>query len=240
MIEKRKIQTIAPLLATDFVDLDEPIFDIDKYSNFLDNNANRLGTFKKYLVCKLHDSWIIDIKQEIDKLRITLNDFSTYVFADTLIEKYKLPVDPDNISFPLTIEFEGNLRIEYDKIDDSGNLIQVSPTELDEYLYEQVTLIDKDKIEIVFHFWKSQVKENKPGERIIVIVSAKNLNLKENQDKAWTEIFGYEYDELYEYFKEQFDSDRYVSDHRECEKLIDEYDRKRIKNQKSRPHNKDV
>lgn len=232
MIEKRNIQTIAPLLADDFVDLDEPIFNTDEYLIFLDDDANQLKAFKKYLISKLHDSWIIDFNQEFDKLRITLNDFSTYLFADTLIQKYELPIDPDHLSFPLTIEFEGNLTVEYDKIDDKGNLIAISPTELDVYLYEQVTLIDKEKIEIVFHFWKSHAKENKPGERIIIIVSAKNLNVKENQDQAWTEIFGHEYDELYRYFKEQFDSDRYVSDHNECEKLIDEYDRQRMKNLK--------
>jgi len=231
MSEKRNIQTIAPLLADDFIDVDEPIFDTDKYSTFLEKNANRLGIFNKYLICKLHDSWIIRIEQVLDKLRITLNDFSTYVFADTLIEKYKLSIDPDHIAFPLTFEFEGNLRVEYDKVDDNGNLKQIRPIELNEYLYEQVTLIENEKIEIVFHFWKSQVKEKRPGERIIVIVSAKELNLKENQDRAWTELFGHEYDGLYQYFKEQFDSDRYVSDHNECEKLIDEFE-ERMKNEK--------
>jgi len=110
MTEKRNIQTIAPLLADDFIDLDEPIFDTDGYSIFLDNNENRLGTFKKSLICKLHDSWEIDTKQDIDSFILTLNDFSTYVFADTLIEKSNLPIDSDNISFPLTIELSGELK----------------------------------------------------------------------------------------------------------------------------------
>jgi len=86
MTEKRNIQTIAPLLADDFVDLDEPIFDTNKYSVFLDTNIKRLGIFKKYLICKLHDSWVIDVNQDNDKFKIRLNDFSTYVFADTIVE----------------------------------------------------------------------------------------------------------------------------------------------------------
>jgi hypothetical protein len=232
MNDKRNIQTIAPFLADDFVDLDEPIFDTDRYSIFLDNNAIRLGTFKKYLICKLHDSWVIDTKQDNDRLTISLNDFSTYVFADTLIEKLNLPIDSDHISFPLTIELAGNLKVEFNMVDDDGNLIKIDPIKIDEYLYEQVTHLDQEKIEIVFHFWKSNLEEDKPGERIIVIASAKNLNLKESQDPAWTEIFGHEYDGLYKYFKEQFDSDRYVSDHNECEKLITEYEQKQMKNQK--------
>ena len=163
MTEKRNIQTIAPFLADDFVDLEEPIFDTDKYSIFLDNNADRLGFFKKYLICKLHDSWVININQDNDKFKITLNDFSTYVFADTIIEKYNLPIDSDQISFPLTIELVENLKVEYNTVKDDGTLRQISPTKIDGYLYEQVTQIDQENIEIIFHFWKSNLKDDKPG-----------------------------------------------------------------------------
>lgn len=232
MTEKRNIQTIAPFLADDFVDLDEPIFNTDTYSIFLDNNANRLGTFKKYLICKLHDSWVIDTKQDNDSFKITLNDFSTYVFADTLIEKSNLTIDSNHISFPLTIELVGNLKVEFNKVDDDGNLIQVDPTKIEEYLYEQITHLDQEKIEIVFHFWKSNLKDDKPGERIIVIVSAKDLIVTENQDQAWIEVFGNKFNSLYKYFKEQFDSDRYVSDHNECEKLIDEFEQNQLTNER--------
>ena len=232
MTGKRNIQTIAPFLADDFVDLDEPIFNTDTYSAFLENNAIRLGTFKKYLICKLHDSWVIDVNEKIDKFSLILNDYSTYVFADKIIERYNLPLDSDNIAFPLTIELTGNLKVEFNKVDEDGNLIQINKTHLDEYLYEQVTHIDKEKIEIVFHFWKSNLKDDKPGERIIVIVSANNLTLTENQDQSWTEIFGDKFDELYKYFKEQFDSDRYVSDQNECEKLIDEFEQNQLTNER--------
>jgi len=232
MTEKRNIQTIAPLLADDFVDLDEPIFDTNKYSVFLDTNIKRLGIFKKYLICKLHDSWVIDVNQDNDKFKIRLNDFSTYVFADTIVERYKLAIDSDHISFPLTIELAGNLKVEFNTVEDDGELKQIYSTQLDVYLYEQVTNIDNENIEIVFHFWKSNIKDDKPGERIILIVSAKSLNISESQDQAWTEVFGNKFDELYKYFKEQFNSDRYVSDHNECEKLIDEYEQKQLTNER--------
>jgi len=228
MNKQRNIQTIAPFLADDFVDSEKPIFDLDKYTRFLNQNSDRLGTYKKYLICKLHDSWVIDIKQGNDKLEIQLNDFSTVVFADTLIGKYKLQVDSDNISFPLTIEFSGDLVVEYNSVDRDGSLYSIKPIGLDNYLYEQVTKLDDERIEIAFQFWKSNLK-GRQGERIIVIVSAKNLTITENQDNAWTEVFGHEYDERYEYFKQQFDSDIFVSDHNECEKLIDEIEKKMIR-----------
>jgi hypothetical protein len=224
MNDIRNIQTIAPFLADDFVDLDESIFDTEEYSRFLNQNSDLLGFFKKYSFCKLHDSWIIWIKNGKDRLEMTLNDFSTFVFADTIIEKYKLPIDPDKISFPLTIEFIGDIEIEYNSVEENGDLRKIDPIDLDVYLYEQITRLDKECVEIVFHLWKSNLKEDKPGERIIVIVSGKDLVINENQDKAWIETFGHGYDKIYDYFKEQFDSDRYVSDHNECEKLIEEFE----------------
>jgi hypothetical protein len=130
----------------------------------------------------------------------------------------------------LTLEFQGNLKVEFTEVEDEGNLIQIDPIKIHEYLYEQITHLDQEKIEIVFHFWKSNIKDNKPGERIIVIVSAKDLKITENQDQAWREVFGDKYNSLYKYFKEQFDSDRYVSNHNECEKLIDEFEQNRMTN----------
>ena len=221
----KNIQTIAPFLADDFVDLDESIFDTEEYARFLNHNSDRLGIFKKYSFCKLHDSWIIGLKTEKDKFEMALNDFSTFVFADTIIEKYKLPIDPEKISFPLTIKFNGKIEVEYNSVDENGDLRKIDPIDLDVYLYEQITRLDKDCVEIVFHLWKSNLKEDKPGERIIVIASGQDLIISENQDKAWVETFGNDYDKIYDYFKEQVNSDRYVSDHNECEKLIDEFEK---------------
>ena len=227
MNTKRNIKEIAPFLADDFLDLEEPIFETELYANFLTKNSGKLGTYNKYLICKLHDSWIINIINRNDSLLIELNDFSTYVFAHSIIDKFELSIDADHISFPLTIELKGNLSLEYNKVDDFGNLIEIEPLKLDEYLYEQVSKIENNRIEIVFHFWKSNLDIDKPGERIIVIASAQNIVLTENQDKAWNEIFENKYNEYYEYFKEQFDSDRYVSDHNECATLITEFENRK-------------
>lgn len=234
MTTKRNIKETAPFLADDFIDLEESIFDTELYANFLIKNSEKLGSFKKYLICKLHDSWIINFINQNDSLQIELDDFSTYVFANSIIDKFELPINADDISFPLTIELKGNLKLQYNKVDDSGNLIEIEPLKLDVYLYEQVSKIENNRIEIVFHFWKSNLNVDKLGERIIVIASAQNIILTENQDEAWNEIFEKKYDEYYEYFKSHFDSDRYVSDQNECEILITEFD---VRNKQSRTHN---
>ena len=224
MSDKRNIQTIAPLLADDFVDLEEPIFHADEYSNILNQNSARLGLFKKYLTCKLHDSWVIELTQDLDSLKIKLNDFSTHVFADAIIERKKINIPHDKLVFPLTIELKGKLEFTYNTVDDNGFLREIGIIDVDEYLYEQVFKIENDKIEIAFQFWKSALKRERSGKNIILVVSAKELIITENQDYAWNEIFGNEYDGYYKYFKEQFDSERYVSDYPECLKLVDEYE----------------
>jgi len=224
---KKNIKTIAPFLVNDFIDKEEQFFDTEEYSNFLNQNAVQLGLFKKYLICKLHDSRIIELIHDLDSLKIKLNDFSTHVFADAIIEREKIKIPHNKLVFPLTIELKGKLEFSYNTVDNNGFLNEIATAEVNEYLCEQVTKIENDRIEIVFHFWKD-AKKKRQGERIIIIASAKKLIITEKQDSAWSEIFGNKYDGYYEYFKEQFDSERYVSDHNNCLKLIDEYEKKQM------------
>ena len=111
MTEKRNIKTIAPFLADNFVDFDEQIFDIDLYSKFLNDNSNILKNFNKYLFCLLHDSWIIDLEIKSDILILTLNDFSTHVFADAIVDKFNIDIEHEKLIFPLILELKGNLSI---------------------------------------------------------------------------------------------------------------------------------
>jgi|SRR5690554_1084070 len=226
MNDIRNIQTIAPFLAEDFIDLDDPIFDRDKYSILLTENSARLKNFRKYLIWKLHDSWITNLEIKSDKFEMKLNDFSTHVFADAIVEKFKIDIEHDKLDFPVIIELKGNLNIGFFRVKENGDLESVDPITVDEYLGEQILKLNNDLIEIAFELWHSNPNEDFPGERILVIVSAKEINLIENQKKSWNEIFGNKYDDYYQYFKEQFESDRYVSDYTECLKLVDEYKEK--------------
>ena len=62
------------------------------------------------------------------------------------------------------------------------------------------------------------------GERIVAIIESETIEVKEKQDEAWNELFGNQYDEYYEYYKSQFNSERHVSDYTECLKLVDEFE----------------
>jgi hypothetical protein len=222
MSDLKNIQTLAPLLAEAFIDFDEPIFDMDKYNEYLRDKKSRLGLFSKYLIFKLHDSKVIETNLTNKQFSITLNDYSTQMLAYAIVDKFSLSIDHNNLTFPVTLTFNSNLVITYNTVDEKGDLHVISSVNLDEYLYEQVTIADTDKIEIVFHFWQSNGDE--PGERIIVIISTKEFSVTENQNSAWQNIFGNQYDNYYNYFKQQFDSGRHVSNAQLCSELMNEVD----------------
>jgi hypothetical protein len=225
MTEKRNIQNTAPLLADDFLDLEESIFDHDKYSELLEEKSDKLGNFKKYLIGKLHDSWIINLEIQSEKLKISLNDFSIHVFADAIVEKFNLGIEHDKLVFPMHLEQSGKLKVEFYRVKENGDLECINPISVDEYLGEQVIKLTDEHKEIAYELWHSNENEDLPGERILMIVSSTNLKLTEDQDKAWIKIFGNVYDDFYQYFKYQFESGRYVSGYSECLKLVDEYEK---------------
>ena len=229
MKENRNIIEIAPFLAEDFVDLDEPIFDLKQYSRFLEDNSDQLGTLKKYLIGKLHDSWITNFELDEEKIQIKLNDFSIHVFSDAIVERFDIKIDHDKLVFPVTLEFKGNLKVEFFQVEENGDLKTIDQLSFSEYLGEQVLKLNPDHIEIAFELWHDNPEKDLPGDRILVLVSAKEMKLIENQDKAWSEIFGKNYDNYYQYFMEEFESARYVSDYSECLKLVDELRLKRKK-----------
>ena len=220
MNELKNITTIAPFLADEFIESEEESFDIEDYSKSLNVLKKELGLFSNYLICKLHDSWVLDMKLDENQFSISLNDFTTFVFAEAIIEKFELDIDPDSFIFPLLLEFKGNPSVTYYKVDENGILHTTQPTKLDVYLYEQVKFLENGRIEIVFNLWKSDPENG--GENIILIVVANEIIVTEKQLETWFEIFGNKYDRYYNYFREQFISGRFVSDQHICLELIEE------------------
>jgi hypothetical protein len=218
-MRKINILTAAPMLAEDFVEKSGAGFDVGEYRQFIQDNKKRLGLFGKYLTCKFHDSWVIDTNISDNLFSITLNDFSTHVFADAIIKKRNLDIEHEKLVFPIQLDFKTNAKATFNEVDEDGNLTEINPVKLDEYLYEQIISIENNKVEIAFEFWKA-----KPGKRFILLLTATEIVVTEKQDNAWKGLFDSEFEDYYQYFKKQFDSDRYVSDYTKCLELVDEYD----------------
>ena len=222
---KNRIQNIAPLLADYFVDFEPNSETKEKYSKLVMDNSQRLGLYFKYLTF-LHDSWFIETKLTEKLFTIKLNDFTTHVFADALIRKKSLDITHDKLIFPIHIVFE-IIDLSFNTVNDDGIIKEIERTDIHEYLYEQILSIEDDKIDLGLVVWKNI--KNKPGKQILILMSVKNINMTEFQDKAWSNLFGNKFDDYYEYFKLQLETGRYLSDQSLCEELIDEYDNKKTK-----------
>ncbi len=219
---KNRIQDLAPLLADDFIDFEVNSKTRKKYSKLIDENSQRLGLYHKYLGL-LNDSRFVKTNITSDKFSITLNDFTTHVFSDVIVDKNKLGIDHDKLVFPVQVDFE-TISLTFNTVDEDGIIQSIEPTTINEYLYEQIISIDNDKIEIGLVAWKDGIEEER-GKHILILMEVKNIILTELQAKAWNEIFGNAYDNYYKYFKTQLDSGRYLSDQSICCELYDEYER---------------
>ena len=218
----RNIQDIAPLLADHFMDAENNATTFELNKQLVTNNIQRLGLYHKYLGL-LHDSWFIKTSITKDKFSITLNDFTTHVFSDVIVDKKKLNISHDRLVFPLQIDFEIT-NLTFNTVDEDGNIKNIEPTNINEYLYEQIISIDEDRIEIGLVVWKDEINDES-GQYILVLLSVKNIVVSEFQHNAWVEIFGNAYDNYYKYFRMQFEIGRYLSDQSHCYELYDEYEK---------------
>ena len=64
-------------------------------------------------------------------------------------------------SFSIQLEFEIT-NLSFNTVGEDGSIKDIEPTAVNEYLYEQIISIDKDKIEIGLVVWKEGIK-NKRG-----------------------------------------------------------------------------
>ena len=218
---RNQIQNIAPLLADDFVDFEVNKKTRKEYLKLITDNSNQLGLYQKYLGV-LHDSWVINTNITQDIFSITLNDFTTHVFADVINDKQKLKINHDKLVFPIQLDF-GLISYSFNIVDEEGFILQIDPTSFDEYLSEQIISVNNDWIEIGLVVWKNGIK-NERGQRLLILIKAKSILLTEFRDKAWIDIFSDKYIEYFEYFKSQFDKGRFLSDQSTCNKLIEEFD----------------
>jgi len=219
------IKELVPSFAEDFIDLENEIFERIQYDELIAKNHRKIGLLNKYINGKLHDSWILNSKLTNETYQLELNDFATHVFSDAIIEKKNLRYEDEDLIFPIEINFHKVKKIQFYTINEKGFAMPIQITKIDEYLYEQILAISENSIEIAFQFWKNAESELNPGQRLVAIVGCESIELKEHQDEYWNKLFGNEYDEYYQYFKDQLNSGRYVSDLTECLKLIEEYEK---------------
>lgn len=216
----RRIQNVAPLLTDIFMNVETDHTALSAYHKMVSNNYARLGLFYKYS-CRLHDSRVLAYNLARKSFSVTLNEFTTHVFADSVVNRKRVKINHEKLIFPLRINFEIK-DLTFNTVDDEGVLTKIEPVAIDEYQYEEIISIDDKEIEIGLVFLKN--KKKSPSQQILILLSAVNILVTELQEEAWTAIFRGKYSDYYRYFKFQFEKGRHLSGCTECNELVDEYD----------------
>jgi hypothetical protein len=213
------IRDLAPQLAYHLIDIDNNQLVYEAYQRLIAENANQIGIFCKY-IGRLHDCGILSSMLSEKNFSITLNDFSTHIFADIIVEKVKLNIPQCKLVFPIQIDFVID-NLSYNTVDDEGFIHRIEPTSITEYLYEEIISINQGKIELGIVAWKNDNQEE-TGQYILILLSAKSISVYEQQASAWREIFGNCFDAHYSYFRTQFENGRYLGSQSIAYELFDE------------------
>jgi hypothetical protein len=211
------LQVIAPLIAYSLIDgVKEDANYYKNYRQMLKDKKDILGDFLPLMNGRLHDSWIIDPKFNDNAYSLTISDFVTHVFAEALVKKLGLNVADSLLIFPIHIDFQLASPPKYYDIKEDGTLMEVPPVVFTEYLDEQLLkLKNSRKIGIL--------ATTNGSDKYLLVLELKTVDVRPNQDAAWHQLFGNEYDMIYNKFKHLLSRGKYLADQSICEELLDKW-----------------
>jgi len=210
-----KIQELAPTLADVFTGSESPESVRDTYQKRATVYKKRIGINAKYFFGHTHDWKILEIKKINRKdLFLRLNDYATLEFAKVLIERKRLKICKENLEFPIEFITSGTTHLSLNTVKKQGKIYPCRFRQLDDYLYEEILVWDENHIEIAFDFWKRG--------NFLLLLSCRQLEIKEYQNQAWREYFGNKFDDYYMYFETERNKGRFLTSHSHCKILIDE------------------
>lgn len=212
-----KIQTIAPLIAHAFIEdiaIDSAYF--KSYRQILKDKRPILGDFLLLMNGRLHDSWIIEQKFQENTFSLTISDFVTHVFAEALVNKTGLKIADSTLVFPIYIDFQLVNPPQYYDIQEDGTLTEVPPVVFTEYLDEQLLKVKNSrKIGIL--------ATTNGSDKYLLVLELETVNVAFNQDAAWHQLFGNEYDAVYNKFKNLLNRGKYLADQSICDELLSQW-----------------
>jgi adenine-specific DNA methylase len=223
----KNIRNISSKLAYFIVDIEDEVAKeaFSDEEKLINANKERLGTFTRYSKSFLHDSEVLRSEVSATGYVLLVNDFTTHVFADAIVETKGVHIPHEELVFPLELEFNDFSEFSSYTIDLSGALVEAEPDQLDEYLYDEILEIGEE-ISMGIILWKKSKKRG--GDYVLILLKAKEINVKEMQRKAWTKCFGNSYDDYYNYFLSELEKGRYLSGITKCIELIGEFDKKKL------------
>ncbi|MBB3842043.1 hypothetical protein FHS57_006072 [Runella defluvii] len=209
-----KIQAIAPLIARTFIEdtsIDSAYF--KSYRQILKDKRPILGDFLSLMNGRLHDSWIIKQNFLENTFSLTISDFVTHIFAEALVNKTGLKIADTSLVFPIYIDFQLMNPPQYYDIQEDGTLTEVAPVLFTEYLDEQLLKVKNSrKIGIL--------ATTNGSDKYLLVLELETVNVTFNLDAAWHQLFGNEYDAVYNKFKNLLSRGKYLADQSICDELL--------------------
>ena len=93
------------MLADHYVDIEIEATTFEVNNKLVAENEQRRGLYHKYSGL-LYDSWFIKANITSDKFSNTLNDFTTLVFSDVIVDKKKIKIDHEKLVFLIQVDLE--------------------------------------------------------------------------------------------------------------------------------------
>lgn len=221
------IRDIAPNLAPDFMDIDSDQTAVGAYKGFLETHAHQLGAYRNYLNGRLHDSWVRTLSITKRDFTIVLNDFATHVYADVIVARKLITIDHDRLVFPIVLTFE-DVELTFNKVDEHGSIQRIQPSHFNEYLSEEIISVNDESITLAVVVWKDGKrrgnKRQRPGSRILLLITTKRIRVDEMQGLAWNRVFGPALAPYYDYFDAQRTSGRFGCDLQSGQAIADEFE----------------
>ncbi|MGA1870908.1 MAG: DUF4085 family protein [bacterium] len=173
----------------------------NEYTAFLKSKEDIFPHISKYFNSRLHDSWLQSIDNKNNEINILLNEFSTHCFSDALIEKFSLILPHSKRVFPVCLKFKGIKYYSISWINRNSKILPLKKEKylplLTEFLYDEAIVLEQGIISTGMLF-VSKSKGNKSY--LLLQIECSDLKIEEYQRKAFIELFGEEYLNLFDIY----------------------------------------
>jgi hypothetical protein len=176
---------------------------INRHSLFVNSKGDDFHNVHLYLNSALHDSIVTSVSYDKDVLSISLDDFSTHCFCNALVKISKMSMVHAKRICPVMLKFDKIRECSLAYINRNNKLIQLSKAKhlhkISSYLYDQVIKLEPDSIFIGILFWATSLRKR----YLLLQIKCKRLTIVELQRKAFLELFGDKFIDLYDRYWKQ-------------------------------------
>ena len=145
----------------------------------------------------MHDSWAISFERKKDKFDLCLNDFAGRCFCEAFADFRGVKVRRKDCVMPVILSFKGVREHNLLQLNGNEKMLPVSVKKfgqgLGQFLYDEVSLLEPDRIEIGFLFSTYARKYYE----LLLEVKAGRLEFIDQQKEAFVALFGNEAEEYF-------------------------------------------